>query len=239
MTQDFQDGTRVDCWQFDFQNHQCDDDGNNGIRKGIQFFLFHLLYLSEAEISIKKSTIAFFLGNFITQFFSGVQKLTLHKKTMTHTAIQTAIKPAKYMLVLALAALCMTQKTQAQQNQGNSSKEFFTVENYYKVKWGFADEFIELWKKNHYPLLKKAIEKGDIISVTASKPRLHSGEDTRWDFRVTLVFRNAILAFDENLTTPYKKELFPDSDALVKAEQHRFELLIAHWDVEVGNIPLN
>ena len=37
--------------------------------------------------------------------------------------------------------------------------EQFTVENYYKVKWGHADEFISLWKVNHYPLLKKAIEK--------------------------------------------------------------------------------
>ena len=30
-----------------------------------------------------------------------------------------------------------------------ASKDYFTVENYYKVKWGFADEFISLWKKNH------------------------------------------------------------------------------------------
>src|SRR6516225_2163715 len=70
----------------------------------------------------------------------------------------------------------------------------FTVENYYKVKWGFADEFIALWKKNHYPSLRKAREKGDIVSVTAEKPKLHSGEDTRWDFKVIIVFRNAALA---------------------------------------------
>src|ERR1700751_5496860 len=95
-----------------------------------------------------------------------------------------------------------------------ASKDFFTVENYYKVKWGYADEFIDLWKTNHYPLLKKAIEKGDIISVTAEKPKLHSGEDTRWDFKVTLVFKNAVLAFDSNLTTPYKQQLYPDLDKL-------------------------
>lgn len=123
--------------------------------------------------------------------------------------------------------------------QTNTSNTYFTVENYYKVKWGYADEFINLWKTNHYPLLKKAIEKGDIISVTASKPKLHSGEDTRWDFRVTLVFKNAALAFDENLTAPYKKQLYPDQDALIKAEQHRFELLLAHWDIEIKNEDLN
>ena len=68
-------------------------------------------------------------------------------------------------------------------------KDYFTIENYYKVKWGYADEFINLWKVNHYPLLKKAIDKGDIISVEAEKPKLHSGEDTRFDFKVTHCFQ--------------------------------------------------
>jgi len=116
--------------------------------------------------------------------------------------------------------------------------ESFAIENYYKVKWGYADEFINLWKMNHYPLLKKAIEKGDIISVRAEKPKLHSGEDTRWDFKVTLVFKNAKLAFDPDLTTPYKKQLYPDLDKLTKDEQHRFELLLSHWDVMIEKIEL-
>ncbi len=123
-------------------------------------------------------------------------------------------------------------------NAQNKKDEPFTIENYYKVKWGYADEFIDLWKTNHYPLLKKAVEKGDIISVKAEKPILHSGEDTRWDFKVTITFKNAILAFDPNLTTPYKSQLYPDLDKLTKDEQHRFELLIAHWDVMAESIDL-
>ena len=118
-------------------------------------------------------------------------------------------------------------------------KDHFTIENYYKVKWGYADEFIGLWEKNHYPLLKKAQENGDIITVTAEKPVYHSGEDTRWDFKVIIVFRNVQAAFDQDLTTPYKKLLYPNLDQLAKDEQHRFELLLAHWDVTVENIPLN
>lgn len=125
------------------------------------------------------------------------------------------------------------------QVQGQAKKdEPFTIENYYKVKWGYADEFIDLWKRNHYPLLKKAQEKGDIIRVTAEKPKLHSGEDTRWDFKVTIVFKNAELAFDPNLTAPYKKQLYPDEDKLTKDEQHRFELLLAHWDVMIDTVDL-
>src|SRR6187401_3594600 len=123
-------------------------------------------------------------------------------------------------------------------NAQTKKDEPFTVENYYKVKWGYADEFIDLWKTNHYPLLKKAREKGDIVSVTAEKPKLHSGEDTRWDFKVIIVFKNEKLAFDPNLTKQYEKQLYPDLEKLKKDEQHRFELLIAHWDVMIERIDL-
>jgi hypothetical protein len=125
------------------------------------------------------------------------------------------------------------------QNSGADPKYYFKVENYYKVKWGYADEFIDLWKKNHYPLLKKALEKGDIISIAAEKPIYHSSEDSRWDFKVILVFKNSQAAFDLDLTTPYKKLLYPNLEQLVKDEQHRFELLIAHWDVMVESVALN
>jgi hypothetical protein len=141
-----------------------------------------------------------------------------------------------FLIILLIPTVFSSFKALA---QNPAPKEYFTVENYYKVKWGFAEEFISLWKTNHYPLLKKAIEKGDLISVTAAKTRYHSGEDTRWDFRVTLVFKNAAAAFDPDLTTPYKSLLFPDQAAYTKAEQHRFELLIAHWDIEVATDPLN
>jgi len=125
------------------------------------------------------------------------------------------------------------------QNINPGAKDYFTIDNYYKVKWGYAQEFIDLWKANHYPLLKKAIEHGDIISVTAETPALHSGEDTRWDFKVVIVFKDVKTAMDPELTTPYKKQLYPDSDKLNKDEQHRFELLIAHWDVMTEKISLN
>jgi len=115
----------------------------------------------------------------------------------------------------------------------------FTIENYYKVKWGHADEFIALWKKNHYPLLKKLLEKGDVLSIKAETPIIHSSEDSRWDFKNTLVFKNEHLAFDYSIVDPYKKQLFPDQETYQKAEQYRFELLLAHWDVPVEPVVLN
>jgi hypothetical protein len=148
---------------------------------------------------------------------------------LNHIANKTKAVVSCLVILLSLHANLSAQKTAA------NSSEYFTIESYYKVKWGHAAEFIDLWKKNHYPLLKKALEHGDIISITASEPKFHSGEETRWDFRVTVVFKTVNLAFQENLLDAYKIQLFPDAEALKKSEQYRFELLLAHWDIETGN----
>lgn len=147
------------------------------------------------------------------------------------------MKNFKYVYLLFFSVLLW--QTTFSQTAGKSTDQGFTIENYYKVKWGHAEEFIDLWKKNHYPLLQKAKEKGDLLQVIAVKPILHSSEDSRWDFKVTLIFKNAALAFDPNLTTPYKASLYPDAAKLVKDEQYRFSLLLAHWDVMVEGIKLD
>jgi hypothetical protein len=170
--------------------------------------------------------------NLFLKAITGTASLNLH-----HHIKPVVMKSSRFYLFLLIVLIL--KSTNAFNQTTPSANLSFTVENYYKVKWGFADEFISLWKKNHYPLLKKAIEKGDIISVTAEKPRLHSGEDTRWDFKVTIVFKTAALAFDENLTNPYKKMLYTDLDKLTKDEQHRFELLISHWDVMTESVALD
>jgi hypothetical protein len=109
----------------------------------------------------------------------------------------------------------------------------YVVEYYYKARWGFADEFARLFRKNHLPVLKKQVESGRILEVRAEKPRLHATEDGRWDFRVTLVFRSAGAAADASGEDEIKKQLFPDQETFRREEQRRFEILLAHWDVPV------
>jgi hypothetical protein len=115
----------------------------------------------------------------------------------------------------------------------------FVVEYYYTAKWGYADEFVRLFKKNHYPVLKKQIETGRIVQVTAVKPRYHATEHGRWDYRVTIVFKNVDAAFapsgDEETI---KKQLYPDQETFRSEEQRRFEILLAHWDVPIENVDL-
>ena len=109
----------------------------------------------------------------------------------------------------------------------------YLVEYYYKAKWGFADEFARLFRKNHLPVLKKQIESGRFLEVRAEKPRYHATEDGRWDFRVTIVFRSAAAAADGSGEDEIKKQLFPDHETFQREEQRRFEILLAHWDVPV------
>jgi hypothetical protein len=117
-------------------------------------------------------------------------------------------------------------------------EQSYVVEYYYKARWGFADEFIELFKKNHYPVLKKGIESGRMISVTAVKPRYHSTEEARWDYRVTIVYKNVAAAHDSGDEEAVIKALFPDQAKYKREEQRRFEILLAHWDLPLVGVPL-
>jgi hypothetical protein len=115
----------------------------------------------------------------------------------------------------------------------------FVVEYYYKAKWGYADEFLRLFKKNHYPLLQKQVELGRMLKVWMDQPRYHTTEDGRWDYRVTIVFKNSTVAnepFDEDTL---KKQLWPDQATYAKEEQRRFEILLGHWDLPIKNVELS
>ena len=117
-------------------------------------------------------------------------------------------------------------------------EERFVVDYYYKAKWGYADEFISLFRKNHYPVLKKQIESGRIIDVTAIKPRYHATEDGRWDYRVTIVWKNIAASVDSSGEEAIIKQLYPDQQTFKREEQRRFEILIAHWDVPISPVDL-
>ncbi len=114
----------------------------------------------------------------------------------------------------------------------------FVVEYYYKTKWGHADEFLTLFKKNHYPLLRKQVEMGRMLKVSAVMPVYHTTEDGRWDYRMTIVYKNAAVAHDEYDSAELIKQMFPDQETYKKEEQRRFEILDAHWDLPVKDVDL-
>ena len=108
------------------------------------------------------------------------------------------------------------------------------VAYYYKVRWGFQDEFMDLFQRNHYPLLKAREKAGQYRSVRTFVPEFHGDGRADWTFAVELVVPpNAP-------TTPTNEEfiakIYPDRAKFNREEQRRFEILVAHWDVPLNRI---
>jgi hypothetical protein len=138
-----------------------------------------------------------------------------------------------------LLAVFLLASTCAFAQSPKPAEKPFVVEFYYKVKWGHADEFWELFKRNHLPILKREVELGRIVALKAEKPVDHGTEDGRWDYRVTITYKNVVTAFDDFDPAPIVMQLYPDQTTFKREEQRRFEILLAHWDLPISTIDLN
>lgn len=147
------------------------------------------------------------------------------------------MKNGNRLIFLVLLTVLSANYASAQSGSETVEKPY-VIENYYRIKWGHQQEFIDLYKKNHYPIVKKMMELGYIREVIAEQSPLHTPEADRWDFRIRLVFKNLEAAFEEDAWKEVSESLFPDQEQLKKEEQKRFELLLAHWDVLLTAVEL-
>jgi hypothetical protein len=140
----------------------------------------------------------------------------------------------RLLLALVMAGLASgqagTQSPAAQGARSGSGEE--TVWYFYRVKWGYQNEFLDLFQKNHYPVLKAQLGQR-ITAVKTYVPRYHGDGRADWTFAVALTFRD--------MSSPSNEEdiigkLYPDRARFDKEEQRRFELLDAHWDVPLNVI---
>ena len=137
--------------------------------------------------------------------------------------------------VLSVASVASVAAARAEQQPA----ERFVVEYYYKARWGHQQEFLDLFTKNHLPLLEKQRARGRILEISAVTPRYHGTEDGRWDYRVTLVFPSAAVASAPDPTADAeRRQIYPDSATFAREEQRRFEILEAHWDLPIAPVTL-
>ena len=137
-------------------------------------------------------------------------------------------------IVLLLAAPALF--AQGAPPQGAANKPY-AMEYYYKAQWGHQQEFLNLFLKNHYPLLQERVKAGDFLSVKIETPANHMTEDSRWDYRVTITFKSSTVATTANpAEEETMKKLFPDQTTYQQEEKRRFEILLAHWDIPVTDI---
>ncbi|MGA3238004.1 MAG: hypothetical protein ABSG03_17070 [Bryobacteraceae bacterium] len=140
------------------------------------------------------------------------------------------------LLSLLLSVVAQPLFAQGAPTHGTADQPY-TVEYYYKAQWGRQQEFLQLFLRNHYPLLQKVVESGRMISVKIEEPANHMTEDSRWDYRVTIRFKNSTLATTSNPEEDrFIQQLWPDQETYKREEQRRFEILPAHWDLPVTDV---
>lgn len=111
-----------------------------------------------------------------------------------------------------------------------SDRRPVTIEYYYRVRWGAHDEFWQLFRRNHYPILAEQICTGRLLEVRAFVPRFHGDGRADWNLLVRITYRDWE-AVEAHAEPEIAARLYPDQEGFRAEEQRRFELLEAHWDV--------
>src|SRR6185369_2176496 len=61
---------------------------------------------------------------------------------------------------------------------------------FYRVKWGFQDEFVRLFAKNHLPVLREEMKSGRIVDVRTFVPTYHGDGRADWTFAVAITYKD-------------------------------------------------
>jgi len=109
---------------------------------------------------------------------------------------------------------------------------------FYKVKWGYQDEFVQLFQRNHLPILREEMKSGRIKDVRTFVPTYHGDGRADWTFAVVIVYKDIAAMTAPSQDAEIAKRLYPDQAKFDKEEQRRFEIVEAHWDVPLNEVVL-
>lgn len=105
-----------------------------------------------------------------------------------------------------------------------------TMAVYYKVPPGKRAEWLELYKKYHYPVMNHFVADGIIKSVHIYQRRFRA-ESPAWDYEVVLVWRDWAAIEEGHVKEPGLIETMyaGNMPAYKGADQKRFELTADVW----------
>jgi len=113
-----------------------------------------------------------------------------------------------------------------------------TVEWVYRVRYGFHDEWFELFRKYQLAILERQKQLGYVLNYSVWAPGLHTSEDSRWDYRI-IITRASHDAPPGQSESEVAKQLFPDQAAFRRDENRRWELTANHWDLPIHQVDLS
>ena len=146
------------------------------------------------------------------------------------------------LFVLAALPFVLTSAARSQATIGAGDGKNTVSVDFYKVPPGRQDEWLALYKKNHYPIMQYQKAHGQVISETIYTRAVHELSPS-WDFAIVIVAPPA----DKRPKPEYSRsqlirKFFPDVDDYVKGEKARWSLTLEHWDeswteVDIDNHP--
>ena len=148
---------------------------------------------------------------------------------------------AALTLAVLVDAVCSGTRLRAAQAPAAQSagRAERTTWYFYRVKWGYQDEFVTLFAKNHLPVLREEMKTGRITDVRTYVPTYHGDGRADWTFAVAITYRDTAAMTGPSGEDAIVKRLYPDQATFKKEEQRRFEILDAHWDVPLNELDLD
>ena len=113
-----------------------------------------------------------------------------------------------------------------------------TVEWVYRIRYGFHDEWFQIFRKYQIAILERQRQLGYVLDYTVWAPGLHTTEDSRWDYRIVII-RTSHDAPAGQSEAEIAKQLFPDQAAFRRDENRRWELTTNHLDLPIHQVDPN
>jgi hypothetical protein len=113
-----------------------------------------------------------------------------------------------------------------------------TIEWVYRVRYGYHDEWFQIFRKYQLAILEKQKQLGYVKDYTVWAPGLHTSEESRWDYRVVIT-RASHDAPPGQSEDEVARQLFPDQEAFHRDENRRWELTTNHWDLPIHQVDIN
>jgi hypothetical protein len=113
-----------------------------------------------------------------------------------------------------------------------------TVEWVYRRRYGFHDEWFQIFRKYQIAILERQKQLGYVLDYTVWAPGLHTSEDSRWDYRVVIIRASHDAPVGQS-EAEIAKQLFPDQAAFQRDENRRWELTTNHWDLPIHRVDPN
>lgn len=138
---------------------------------------------------------------------------------------------SKLTALLMLGTITWSHATLAQPARPDVTG--YQVEWMYRVRYGFIDEWWDLFRQLEIPVLERAKQAGYVLDYKIYRPTQHMDEAARWDYRVEITYKDYPSSLKMGEVT---NAVFPDAAARKKIDQRRWELTANHWDLPIYQV---